>query len=76
MANLLSGIAAPYIILTIGEVLLLICGEIDLSVGYVFTMAPFLMYFLITYDGVPAILAIIVALVFGLVVGSSTGSSS
>ena len=35
MANLLSGIAAPYIILAIGEVLLLICGEIDLSVGFV-----------------------------------------
>ena len=69
MANLLSGIAAPYIILAIGDVLLLICGEIDLSVGYVFTMAPFLMYFLITYDGFPAILAIIVSLIFGLFVG-------
>ncbi len=33
LANMLSGYAAPYIILTIGEVLLLICGEIDLSVG-------------------------------------------
>jgi simple sugar transport system permease protein len=73
MANLLSGIAAPYIILAIGEVLLLICGEIDLSVGYVFTMAPFLMYFLITYDGFPAILAIIVALIFGLFVGFFNG---
>ena len=73
MANLLSGIAAPYIILTIGEVLLLICGEIDLSVGYVFTMAPFLMYFLITYDGFPAILAIIVSLAFGLFVGFVNG---
>jgi simple sugar transport system permease protein len=73
MANLLSGIAAPYIILAIGEVLLLICGEIDLSVGYVFTMAPFLMYFLITYDGFPAILAIIVSLIFGLFVGFING---
>ncbi|MGH3201933.1 MAG: ABC transporter permease [Streptosporangiaceae bacterium] len=69
MANLLSGVGAPYIILAIGEVLLLICGEIDLSLGYVFTMAPFLMYFLITYDGFPVILAIVVALIFGLVVG-------
>jgi simple sugar transport system permease protein len=69
LANLLSGIAAPYIILAIGEVLLLICGEIDLSVGFVVTMAPFLMYFLITYDGFPVILAIIVSLIFGLVVG-------
>src|ERR1700728_5060646 len=45
--TLLSGVAAPYIILSIGEVLLLICGEIDLSVGFTFTLAPFIMYFLI-----------------------------
>ena len=69
MANLLSGVAAPYIILAIGEVLLLICGEIDLSVGFTLTMSPFIMYFLVTYDGFPAILAIIFALIFGLVVG-------
>jgi simple sugar transport system permease protein len=69
LATLLSGDAAPYIILAIGEVLLLICGEIDLSVGFTFTMAPFLMYFLITYDGFPAILAIIMSLIFGLFVG-------
>ena len=69
MANLLSGIAAPYIILAIGEVFLLICGEIDLSVGFVFTLAPFLMYYLIEFYGVPSYAAIILALVFGLVVG-------
>ncbi len=73
MATLLSGDAAPYIILAIGEVLLLICGEIDLSVGFTFTMAPFLMYFLITYDGFPAILAIIVSLIFGVFVGFVNG---
>ena len=73
MANLLSGIAAPYIILAIGEVMLLICGEIDLSVGFVLTMSPFVMYFLVTYDGVPAILAIIISLIFGLVVGVVNG---
>jgi simple sugar transport system permease protein len=69
MDNLLSGIGAPYILLAIGEVLLLICGEIDLSVGFTVTFAPFLMFFLISYDGVPVILAIIIALIFGLVVG-------
>jgi simple sugar transport system permease protein len=69
MANLLSGIAAPYIILAIGEVMLLICGEIDLSVGFVVTMSPFLMYFLNVDDGVPVVLAIILSLIFGLVVG-------
>ena len=71
--TLLSGVAAPYIILSIGEVLLLISGEIDLSVGFTFTLAPFIMYFLIVYDGFPVILAIIVALIFGLVVGFING---
>jgi simple sugar transport system permease protein len=60
---------AQIIILALGEVLLLICGEIDLSVGYVLAFSPFLMYFLITGFGMPAILAIILCLVFGLVVG-------
>ncbi|MGH3183430.1 MAG: ABC transporter permease, partial [Streptosporangiaceae bacterium] len=69
LANLLSGVAAPFIILAIGETLLLICGEIDLSVGFVFTLAPFIMYFLIAFYGVPVILAIVISLIFGLVVG-------
>jgi len=73
MANLLSGIAAPYIILAIGEVYLLICGEIDLSVGFVVTLAPFLMYYLIEFYGVPSYAAIILALLFGLVVGWING---
>jgi len=69
MDNLLSGIGAPYILLAIGEVLLLICGEIDLSVGFIYTFAPFIMYFAITDYHVPALLAIILSLVMGLVVG-------
>jgi simple sugar transport system permease protein len=73
MANLLSGIAAPYIILAIGEVYLLICGEIDLSVGFTVTLAPFITYFLVAYDGVPVILAIIITLIFGLFVGWVNG---
>jgi simple sugar transport system permease protein len=61
--------SAPYIIIALGEVYLLICGEIDLSVGFTFALAPFLMYFLNTYDHVPGILAIIISLLMGLVVG-------
>ena len=61
--------AAPYAIIALGEVYLLICGEIDLSVGFTYALAPFLMYFLNTYDHVPGILAIIIALLMGLVVG-------
>jgi simple sugar transport system permease protein len=61
--------SAPFIILALGEVFLLICGEIDLSVGFTFAFAPFLMYFLNQYYGVPGILAIIIALFSGVVVG-------
>src|ERR1022692_1597872 len=73
ITNLLSGIAAPIIIIAIGEVLLLICGEIDLSVGYVVTFTPFLMHYLIDFYGVPVIPAIVVALLLGLVVGWVNG---
>ncbi|MBO0774807.1 MAG: ABC transporter permease [Actinobacteria bacterium] len=73
LANLLSGYAAQIIILSIGETLLLICGEIDLSVGFVFTFAPFVMHYLIDFYGVPGIPAIILSLVMGLVVGWVNG---
>jgi hypothetical protein len=52
--NLFSEIAAPIIIIAVGEVLLLICGEIDLSVGFIYTFAPFMMFFMNEYYGVPA----------------------
>lgn len=65
--------SAPYIIIALGEVFLLICGEIDLSVGFTFTLAPYLMYFLNTYDHVPGLLAIALSLVMGLVVGWING---
>ena len=73
LSNLLSGYAAPIIILSIGETLLLICGEIDLSVGFIFTFAPFLMHYLIDFYGVPAIPAILLALLMGVAVGWVNG---
>src|SRR2546430_12758169 len=36
---------APYALIAAGEGMLLICGEIDLSVGRVFALAPVVMYF-------------------------------
>jgi simple sugar transport system permease protein len=69
----ISQIAGPIIIISIGEVFLLICGEIDLSVGFTYTFAPFLMHYLIDFYGVPGILAIIISLVMGLVVGWVNG---
>ena len=66
----LSVIAAPIIIIAYGEVLLLICGEIDLSVGFVYAFAPYVMHFLVDDYGVPGPLAIIFAI---LLVGAGTG---
>lgn len=67
-------IAAP-VILACGEIMLLICGEIDLSVGQVFALAPFVMEK--AHDvGIPVVGAIIVALaacaLVGLVIGLVT----
>ena len=64
---------APFAIIACGEVFLLICGEIDLSVGYVWTMSPFLMYFFTAYYGFPVFLAIVAALVCGAIVGLING---
>ena len=65
--------SSPYIIIALGEVFLLICGEIDLSVGFTFALAPFLMYFLNSYDHVPGLLAILIALLMGVVIGWING---
>jgi len=66
-------LAAPIIILALGEVMLLICGEIDLSVGFIYQLAPFIMYFLITSYHVPGLLAILIALLSGPVIGWFNG---
>ena len=63
---------APWAIVAAGEVMLLICGEIDLSAGFVFTLAPFL---LSTFadNGVPLILALLLALVVCALIGTVNG---
>ena len=59
-------------IITTGEVMLIICGEIDLSVGQVFALAPFIMYF--TWDaGGPLALGIVLGLAVSAVVGLLNG---
>jgi simple sugar transport system permease protein len=65
----ITQIMAPIAIIAIGEVFLLICGEIDLSPGFVYLFVPFLMHYLIDFYGWPALLAILVSLLFGLFVG-------
>src|SRR6202021_1239738 len=56
-----------------GGGLVLICGEIDLSVGFVVGFAPYLMYFLISFYHFPGLLALLFALLLGLVVGWVNG---
>jgi len=68
-----SDFTTPIIIIALGEVFLLICGEIDLSVGFVVGFAPYFMHFLTDFYGFPGLLAILFALLSGLVVGLVNG---
>ena len=61
----ISQFAAATAIIAAGEVMLLICGEIDLSVGNVFALAPFIMYFT-NQTG----LSLWVSIIFGVLVGA------
>ncbi len=64
---------APYTIIGIGLVLLMVCGEIDLSVGFVWMLAPYTMHNLIN-SGIPTFLAIVLAiLLLAVVVGGVNG---
>ena len=73
LVTLFSDTAAPIIIIALGEVYLLICGEIDLSVGFVVGFAPFLMHYLIDFYSFPGLLAILFALLLGVAVGWVNG---
>jgi simple sugar transport system permease protein len=70
---LFSEFAAPIAIIAVGEVLLLICGEIDLSVGFIYTYAPIFMFFMITYYHFPGWLGVIAGLLIGAVAGAVNG---
>lgn len=73
-ANLqtLSQFIAASAIIACGEIMLLICGEIDLSAGQVFALAPFLMYFA-HHAGLPLLAAMAVALVISGAIGFLNG---
>ena len=65
---------APYTIIGIGLVLLMVCGEIDLSIGFVWLLAPYAMHFFVD-SGIPTILAIVISvLLLGWWSGGSTAS--
>jgi simple sugar transport system permease protein len=69
----LTQLAAPIIIIALGEVMLLICGEIDLSAGFTYQLTPFVMFFMINDYHLPGLLAILIALLTGVVIGWFNG---
>ena len=71
IANLVV-FAATIAILAAGEVMVIICGEFDLSVGMVYALAPFVM-FNAHEAGVPYVLAIVLGMAAGAVVGLVNG---
>lgn len=69
----LSQFIAPSAIIACGEIMLLICGEIDLSVGQVFALAPFIMAFT-THAGLSIGVGIVFALIGSCIVGLINGA--
>lgn len=73
--NNLAGYAATTSIIAAGEVLVLICGEVDLSAGQVYALSPFVMFYA-HEAGVPYLLAIVAGLIpaalIGLIIGFIT----
>jgi simple sugar transport system permease protein len=64
-------VAAP-VIIACGEIMLLICREIDLSVGQVFALAPFIMGLALN-AGLPPVVGILLALAVSALIGLAIG---
>src|SRR5438128_7778940 len=66
---------APYAIVAAGEVMLLICGEIDLAVGRVFALAPAMVWVVSGPDQhhLPIEVGVVIALVLSAAVGLVNG---
>ncbi len=60
-------------IIAAGEVMVLVCGELDLSVGMVYALTPFIMHFAVS-AGLPAGAAIVLALAAAGLVGLFNGA--
>ena len=63
---------APWAIVAAGQVMLLICGEIDLSAGFTFTLAPFVLT-LAHVNGWPLFLALLGAVLASTLIGVVNG---
>ena len=71
MANL-SGYAATTAIIAAGQVMVRISGEVDLSVGQVYALSPFVMYHA-QQAGIPFLPAIAVGLIAAAIIGIING---
>jgi len=67
-----AGYAAPVAAIAVGEVLLLVLAEIDLSAGQVFLFCPWVMYWMHNL-GLPIVFAILIALLVVCGVGATNG---
>lgn len=63
---------SPILIAAVGETLLLICGEIDLSVGHVYALAPLVLY-KVAEQGWPLITGVVIGLGVAAFVGLVNG---
>jgi simple sugar transport system permease protein len=63
---------APFAILGAGEVFVMILGEIDLSIGATYLLAPFL-YYKLAMAGIPYVPCVLIALAGCMVVGFING---
>src|SRR6185503_14807692 len=64
---------APTAIVAVGIVLLLVSGEIDVSVGVVAALAPFLVHYAVDLWGVPVIPAFLIAFAVAALIGFCNG---
>lgn len=71
--GVLTQFAVATAIIAAGEVMVLITGELDLSVGQVYALAPFIMFYA-HQAGVPLGFAVILGLLGGAVVGLINGA--
>ena len=64
---------APAAIVAVGIVMLLVSGEIDLSVGVVAALAPFLVHYAVDLYGIPVIPAFLIAFAIAAFIGFCNG---
>ncbi len=63
---------APFAILAVGEVMLMVAGEIDLSIGSVYLFTPF-MFYEFHEMGMPLVACLVLSLLCAAVVGALNG---